>query len=61
MSIHPTMTNKEVHFICDAIKEVAENFEDWSKDYEYNAIKNEFEHKQNLEIEKEITSNWFNV
>jgi len=61
MSIHPTMTNKEVHFICDAITEVAENFETWGKDYEYNAIKNEFEHNQNLEIEKEITSNWFNV
>ncbi len=61
MSIHPTMTNEEVHFICDAIKEVAENFEDWGKDYEYNAIKNEFEHNGNLEIEKEITSNWFNV
>ena len=61
MSIHPTMTNEEIHFICDAIKDVAENFETWSKDYEYNAIKNEFEHNKNLEIEKEITSNWFNV
>ncbi|MCK0107765.1 aminotransferase class V-fold PLP-dependent enzyme [Flavobacteriaceae bacterium S0825] len=61
MSIHPTMTNEEILFICDAIKDVAENFETWSKDYEYNAIKNEFEHNQNLEIEKEITSNWFNV
>jgi len=61
MSIHPTMTNQEIHFICDAIKEVAENFEGWGKDYKYNAIKNEFEHNQNLEIEKEITSNWFNV
>ena len=61
MSIHPTMTNEEIHFICDAIKDVSENFEKWSKDYEYNAIKNEFEHNQNLEIEKEITSNWFNV
>ena len=61
MSIHPTMTNEEIHFICDAIKDVSENFETWSKDYKYNAIKNEFEHNQNLEIEKEITSNWFNV
>ena len=61
MSIHPTMTNQEIHFICDAIKEVAENFEVWGKDYKYNAIKNEFEHNHNLEIEKEITSNWFNV
>ena len=37
MSIHPTTTNEEVRFICEAIKEVAENFEEWSKDYTYNA------------------------
>lgn len=61
MSIHPTMTNEEVYFICNAIKEVAENFENWGKDYEYNAIKNEFIHKGNHDIEKEITQEWFKL
>ena len=42
MSIHPTMTNAEIEFICDAIKEVAKNFKEWQKEYTYNAIKNEF-------------------
>ena len=61
MSIHPTMTNGDIEFICGAIKEVSTNFEIWGKDYEYNAIKNEFIHKGNHDIEKTITKNWFKL
>jgi len=38
MSIHPTMTNSEIEFICDSIKSVAENFKVWEKDYAYNVL-----------------------
>ena len=61
MSIHPTMTNKEIEFICEAIKEVSKHYETWGKDYEYNAVKNEFIHKGNHVIEKTITKNWFKL
>tara|TARA_R110002073_G_scaffold56_3_gene1141 strand:+ start:3111 stop:4607 length:1497 start_codon:yes stop_codon:yes gene_type:complete len=61
MSIHPTMTNGDIEFICDAIKEVSKHFETWGKDYEYNAIKNEFVHKGNHDIENTITKNWFKL
>ena len=61
MSIHPTMTNDEVNFICNAIEAVSQNFNAWGKDYEYNAIKNEFIHRGNHNIEKEIIQNWFKV
>ncbi len=61
MSIHPTMTNADIYFICDAIKKVAENFVVWGQDYKYNAIKNEFIHIGNRNIEKEITQEWFNL
>ncbi|WP_373286586.1 aminotransferase class V-fold PLP-dependent enzyme [Yeosuana aromativorans] len=61
MSIHPTMTNAEIEFICDAIEEVAKNVVDWQKDYAYNPMKNEFVHKGNSSIEKEITKNWFKL
>jgi selenocysteine lyase/cysteine desulfurase len=44
MSIHPTMKNSEVDFICDAIEKVAAGFKEWSKDYKHNLVKNEFEH-----------------
>ncbi|MBS1651551.1 MAG: aminotransferase class V-fold PLP-dependent enzyme [Bacteroidetes bacterium] len=33
LSIHPTHTNEEVLFICDAIKALADNFKTWSLDY----------------------------
>lgn len=42
MSIHPTMTNKEIYFICDSIKKITENISEWSKDYKYLPEKNEF-------------------
>ena len=61
MSIHPTMTNDEIEFICHAIKEVAKNFKQWELDYKYNAVKNEFVHKSNTDIEKSISQNWFNL
>ena len=34
MSIHPTHTNSEVEFIIDAIKQLAENYKEWIKDYD---------------------------
>ncbi|OEK08342.1 selenocysteine lyase [Flavivirga aquatica] len=61
MSIHPTITNNEIKLICDAIEAVAKNFKAWAKDYEYNAIKNEFIHKGNHDIAKEITQKWFKL
>ena len=42
MSIHPTMTNEEISFICNALKEITENISDWEKDYNYLPAKNEF-------------------
>ncbi|SNR51163.1 aminotransferase class V-fold PLP-dependent enzyme [Lutibacter flavus] len=59
MSIHPTMTNKEVLFVCESIRQVAENWKEWGKDYDYNAIKNEFIHKTANAIEKSLVNNWF--
>ncbi|MFC2110724.1 aminotransferase class V-fold PLP-dependent enzyme, partial [Bacteroidota bacterium] len=54
MSIHPTMTNSEIEFICNAIKSVAENITDWEKDYSYDPAKNEFIHKDKSNIEQTI-------
>ncbi|TXE15199.1 aminotransferase class V-fold PLP-dependent enzyme [Seonamhaeicola algicola] len=61
MSIHPTMTNTEIEFICDAIKHVAENYATWGDDYEYNALKNEYIHKSSMNTEREITKKWFSL
>ncbi|WP_252735776.1 aminotransferase class V-fold PLP-dependent enzyme [Zobellia sp. B3R18] len=60
MSIHPTITNAEIEFICKAIEEVADNHLDWGNDYVYNASKNEYIHYMGLNTESEIAKNWFN-
>ncbi len=52
ISIHPTMTNDEIHFICDSINEVASNYKTLREDYSYDAVKNEFIHKSNKSIKK---------
>ncbi|WP_286269833.1 aminotransferase class V-fold PLP-dependent enzyme [Thalassotalea hakodatensis] len=43
-SFHPTMTDKEVAFVVDAIKQVSENIESWRKNYRFNPASGDFEH-----------------
>ncbi|MDR6967463.1 selenocysteine lyase/cysteine desulfurase [Flavobacterium arsenatis] len=59
MSIHPTTTNEEIEFVCNSIKALAENHEDWAKEYDYNKSSNEFVHKQAQSFEKEMVASWF--
>ncbi|MBD0776927.1 aminotransferase class V-fold PLP-dependent enzyme [Maribacter sp. ANRC-HE7] len=59
MSIHPTMTNAEVDFICDAISQIAQNHKEWGKDYTHNLSKNEFEHLNGTRNEQDLVDGWF--
>jgi selenocysteine lyase/cysteine desulfurase len=59
MSIHPTMTNEEIRFICESIKALAENHKIWAKDYVYDKNTNEFSHKEATSFEKELVQKWF--
>ncbi|RED22723.1 selenocysteine lyase/cysteine desulfurase [Flavobacterium cutihirudinis] len=59
MSIHPTMTNKEIEYICDAIALVAQNAEHWQTAYRYDNKKNDFIHLAGESVEKDIIKNWF--
>jgi selenocysteine lyase/cysteine desulfurase len=51
MSIHPTMAEEEIHYLLQAVKELAEYFPEWAKDYEYSAKTNEYAFK-NPEFEQ---------
>ncbi len=42
MSIHPTMTDDELYFIFNALKEIQSNYSFWQTDYKYHPDKNEF-------------------
>ncbi len=57
MSIHPTTTTTEVEYVCDSIKQLAENFPEWSKEYRYNSKSNEFFHPN--EQTDNIMETWF--
>lgn len=59
MSIHPTTTNAEIIFVCESIKALASNHEEWAKDYTYNSKTNEFTHINAGSFEKEMVKNWF--
>ncbi|WP_339658748.1 aminotransferase class V-fold PLP-dependent enzyme [uncultured Polaribacter sp.] len=61
LSLHPTVTNSELNFICNSLKELSENIENWSKDYTYDSIKNDYAHKSVEPIEKELVKSWFSV
>ena len=61
LSLHPTITNSELDFICKSLNELTENIEDWSKDYEYESLKNDYVHKFVTPIEKELVTSWFSV
>ncbi len=59
MSIHPTMTNQEVEFICNAINEVTKNHKKWAIDYNFDSITNEFVHVNSHKFERKLAQSWF--
>jgi len=58
MSLHPTMTNEELHLIVNAIQKIVYNIDVWQKDYRYDISTNEFfnNDSESLDI---IVDKWF--
>ncbi len=61
MSVHPTTTNEEIKYVCDSILALAENHENWAKDYRYNNATNEFAHVDATHSELEMVKKWFAI
>jgi len=61
LSLHPTMTGAELDTILDAIAQVVEHIEEWSKDYTYNAKCNEFFHNTYEAGRQEMIEKWFSL
>jgi len=59
LSLHPTMTNEELLFICEAIHKVVLHYEEWQKMYKYNQGNNEFESIDRTETIAEDVKEWF--
>ena len=60
MSIHPTTTSAEIQFVCDSIKALAQNHQEWAKEYQYQPTSNEFVHHAAKHQEKAMVKGWFN-
>ncbi len=59
MSIHPTMTDEEAHFLVQSIQEIATNHREWAKDYVYSISTNEFTHKTFKDSIDDTVHQWF--
>ncbi|NND52787.1 MAG: aminotransferase class V-fold PLP-dependent enzyme [Flavobacteriaceae bacterium] len=62
MSIHPTSSCEEIETVCKAIKALAANHEEWSKDYTYDGKTNEFIHNSFATTSRlQKIKNWFEL
>ncbi|WP_271405006.1 aminotransferase class V-fold PLP-dependent enzyme [Tenacibaculum soleae] len=61
LSVHPTVTNEEIQFICHSLKTLTENIKEWSKDYKYDMVKNDYIHITTEPIEKKLIADWFTL
>jgi len=60
LSVHPTMTNAEIHFLMDAIEQTALLFRQWGEAYQYDPVSNEFQFKGVCTIDQPKVEGWFN-
>jgi selenocysteine lyase/cysteine desulfurase len=61
LSVHPTMTNSEIHFILNAIETTVINFSCWSQDYTYNTHTDEYCFKGWEASQYLMTKNFFKI
>ncbi|NLR77359.1 aminotransferase class V-fold PLP-dependent enzyme [Chitinophaga eiseniae] len=59
LSIHPTMTDEEIHFIMDALETMVSNICEWEQAYHYDPHSNEYYHKAGNARERQQVLRWF--
>jgi selenocysteine lyase/cysteine desulfurase len=60
MSLHPTMSDAEVHTFIDGLKDIVENIETYREDYLYDRHLNVYWHRQEKSQEG-IIADWFRL
>ncbi|MBO9730681.1 MAG: aminotransferase class V-fold PLP-dependent enzyme [Chitinophaga sp.] len=59
LSVHPVMTNAEIHFIMDAIETTIAYAAAWAEDYVYDASSNEYYFKAATDNGQLVIERWF--
>jgi selenocysteine lyase/cysteine desulfurase len=61
LSLHPTMTNEELNYILEAIRQVQIHHQTWRNDYIYNNKTNEFRHIDEIKDKTALVLPWFEL
>lgn len=61
MSVHPVMTDEEIHFILDAIEQLALHYNEWKQEYVYEPDTNEYHHQTFKEKTVNLVNDWFHL
>ena len=61
LSLHPTMTDEELDYTLNAIREIVENIGEWQNDYYYDCCSNEFLHANTTTEELRFMDEWFKI
>ncbi|SHM07008.1 aminotransferase class V-fold PLP-dependent enzyme [Flavobacterium saccharophilum] len=61
ISLHPTMTDQELLYICNALKSIILHHKDWGTDYNYNQCNNEFENMLGTDPLIDEVKGWFSA
>lgn len=59
MSIHPTMTDDELDYILEGIRQLAVHHGEWAKDYMYCSETNDYKHIFDTGTEEALVDQWF--
>lgn len=61
MSIHPTMTNEEMIFVCEAIKDIAENYTNYLEEYDFTISTGKIIRKDENGCSDKMVEAWFEI
>ena len=58
ISLHPTITDFEVDYIVNAIREITQNYKQWQKDYKFNPALGDYERLDGFICEKKLVQDF---
>ena len=61
LSLHPTMTDSEVDYILNAVREVGRHAKEWEQDYLYDRHSNEYTHRGDHGQLRRMVEEWFTL
>ncbi|MFN3528601.1 MAG: aminotransferase class V-fold PLP-dependent enzyme [Bacteroidia bacterium] len=59
LSIHPTTTDAELAYVCEALEALCQHHREWANDYAYDTKTNTFKHLHAKSDELDLVLHWF--